>query len=379
MKFVKKIIFEKKISVIIRLLLIVILCNLFLYANLAIAQNWEALPPYNTLWPLWSPALSPINAATGLPTPLVSSLAPDTMLPVMPGLTWDPAMAYPWLLYNSPIGMVSFDPLLGIDTWPPKYLTQGKTPAPITLPFGYDALPPTPSSILKTLVPPANLAYLAALPSLALPFGGPVPTTAIVPPPPLSSLLTAANIIGIGPAGTAMLAIPPLPPIPLLPPPTLAIPAPTAAISALSFLLPSIYTSLPSTITGGGTVAVAPVITNWSGLWISLLNTSQLGPMSLTLSQNTTTGATTGTLSLILNKLVPLPVTVSGVFLGGTTLTLTGVFTDYQLALSGLIIIPVNYNVTLNCTITSATTMSGTYSILSLKENDFGNFNISLI
>jgi len=101
--------------------------------------------------------------------------------------------------------------------------------------------------------------------------------------------------------------------------------------------------------------------------------------MNLTLSQNTTTGAVTGTASLILNKLVPLPVTVSGTFLGGTTFTLTGIFTDYQLALSGLVLVPIDYTVTLNCTITSATTMSGTYSIISLKESDFGSFNVTAL
>ncbi|MEW6382128.1 MAG: hypothetical protein AB1611_21340, partial [bacterium] len=58
------------------------------------AANWINLPPYNTLWPLWSPPLSPTNPLTGLPTPIVSNLKPSTVLPVQPGLTWDPRKTY---------------------------------------------------------------------------------------------------------------------------------------------------------------------------------------------------------------------------------------------------------------------------------------------
>jgi hypothetical protein len=77
-------------------------------------QNWTALPPYNTLWPLWSPLLSPTNATTGLPTPLVTSLTPRTVLPVQPGLTWHPSLRNPWLLYNTPLGMAYYDPCLAL-------------------------------------------------------------------------------------------------------------------------------------------------------------------------------------------------------------------------------------------------------------------------
>jgi len=165
--------------------------------------------------------------------------------------------------------------------------------------------------------------------------------------------------------------------------------APVAAISALTLTLPGLpglptptptpSTSIPSSIPSSSSGAVAPVITNWSGIWASLLSTSQLGPMNLTLSQNTVTGAVTGTASLFLNKLIPLPVTVSGVFLGGTSFTVTGVYTSFSLALSGLIIVPTNYTLSLTCTLTSPTTMNGTYSILSIKETDFGGFNLTLI
>ncbi len=125
-------------------LLISLVALVFAYSPIAQAQNWMALPPYNTLWPLWSPALSPVDAVTGLPTPVVASLTPSTVLPVQPGLTWDPSAANPWLLYNTPLGMVHYDPIGGINLWPPSYLldTAG-APLPLNLPLVYDLLPPT--------------------------------------------------------------------------------------------------------------------------------------------------------------------------------------------------------------------------------------------
>ena len=86
----------------------VILCLVFIILfgiiNVPIThcQQWTALPPYNTLWPLWSPALSPLDPDTNLLTPIVTNLSPSTFLPVQPGLTWDPDLPYPFLLYNSP-------------------------------------------------------------------------------------------------------------------------------------------------------------------------------------------------------------------------------------------------------------------------------------
>ncbi|MGA1869600.1 MAG: hypothetical protein ACMUJM_13770 [bacterium] len=351
-------------TIFIRIFLVVALCS-FLYSHMASAQNWQALPPYNTLWPLWSPALSPVDLATGLPTPLVSNLVSDTVLPVMPGLTWDPIIPYPWLLYNAPTGMVYFDPLFGINTWPPKYLSQGKTALPIALPPGYSALAPTNASILKSLVPAGNFTFISTVP-LA---------------PALTSLLTAADIVGVGPAAATMtptVLTPVVPPslTPVTPVPTPTVPPPIAVISALAPLLPGGGTTLPATAVAP---VVAPVTTNWSGIWTSLLSTSQLGPMNLTLIQDTITGAVDGTVSLILNKLVPLPVSVIGTFLGGTTFTLTGTYTGFQPAIGGLFLIPIDYTVTLNCNITSATTMDGTYSIISVKETDFGAFNVSLL
>ncbi|MEW5804383.1 MAG: hypothetical protein AB1847_19990 [bacterium] len=154
-----------------------------------IAPNWAALPPYNTLWPLWSQVLSPVDPATGLATPLVSSLTPSTILPVQPGLTWHPSLGYPWLLYNTPEGMAYYDPFAGVDFWPPSILTNMITnlPITITLPSTYASLPPTPVWWLVQQVPAANWEYLAVYSSLASP---PVIVT-----PTLNSLLTATDLL----------------------------------------------------------------------------------------------------------------------------------------------------------------------------------------
>ncbi|MCL6583572.1 MAG: hypothetical protein K6U11_08025 [bacterium] len=190
--------------------------------------NWAALPPYNTLWPLWSPALSPINPATGLPTPIVSNLAPSTVLPVQPGLTWDPAKLYPWLLYNTPLGMAYYDPLFGINLWPPSYLTLG----PISLPPNYANLPPTSTIWLNTYVPIANALYLKSLPKFALP---PAPTTApsFIPPVPPSPP------VPVIPTTALTVPAPPVPPVPTTTLPPVPPTAPTLPATTVPLLTPS--------------------------------------------------------------------------------------------------------------------------------------------
>ena len=66
------------------------------------ARYWEILPPYNVLWPLYSPPLSPIDPVSGVATPLISELTANTILPVQPGIAWDPSQDVYWLLYNTP-------------------------------------------------------------------------------------------------------------------------------------------------------------------------------------------------------------------------------------------------------------------------------------
>ncbi|MGA1826589.1 MAG: hypothetical protein ACMUIP_18195 [bacterium] len=227
----------KKIFKITLLFSLLLLIGVLVYSPIAQAQNWVELPPYNTLWPLWSPALSPIDDITGLPTPIVSSLAFDTVLPVMPGLTWDPSMPYPWLLYNTIGGLAYFDPLAGINPWPaPSLLDDAGLPAPLALPPEFALLPPTDITWLANNIPIANFTFLFSFPpQVTMP-----PPTAVAPP--LSALLTPIDIIGAGaalppafapilpppPAPIPTVILPPTLPVPTLPVPT--VPLPTAPI-----------------------------------------------------------------------------------------------------------------------------------------------------
>ena len=164
------------------------------------------MPPYNTLWPLWSQALSPLDPATGLYTPTIGSLVPTTQLPVQPGLTWNPALPYPWLLYNSPVGMLYYDVMYGLNVWPPANLVDPMTgaPAPVLLPAGYSGLPPTdPTWILNTL-PGANELYTTSYPYFS--YIGTLSLPLILNLPPI----TALNI-------TNYLTMLPVPPV-LVPP-----------------------------------------------------------------------------------------------------------------------------------------------------------------
>ena len=203
----------------------VLVCLIFLHAPTIHAQEyWAAVPPYNTLWPLWSPALSPVNPIIGVPVPVITSLVPSTVLPVAPGLTWDPSLAYPWLLYNTPIGLAYFDPLYGVNMWPPSSLVNtAGAPLPIALPDLYSSLAPTDSFWLQQNVLLANSYFLGIYPSLlaaadpslllaaattplpasvagALTLGIPLPTatlTAVFPPPAITTYLTPAALLGL--------------------------------------------------------------------------------------------------------------------------------------------------------------------------------------
>lgn len=184
-------------------------------SRLAQAQdNWVAMPPYNTLWPLWSNVLSPFDAVTGLPTPIITSLAPSAVLSVEPGLTWDPSLAYPWLLYNTPQGMAYFDPIYGIDFWPASSLLDSAgAPLPITLPVDYNLLPPTDTLWLQQNVLLANSYFVqsysnlvfsvATLPpalAAAVAAGIPIPptyATTLFPAPAINGYLTPAVLLGL--------------------------------------------------------------------------------------------------------------------------------------------------------------------------------------
>jgi len=170
---------------------LIVLCILgLLIVSPSGAVNWQIMPPYNVLWPLWSPALSPVNAITGLPTPLVSSITKNTVLPTQPGLAWDPAQATPWAIYNTPVafggGLTYFDQVYGMNPWPPSYMLNPATgaPSPISLLSTWTLLLPTSLGHLEYYIPLANATY-------ALSYG--------VTGPDFLNLLTAAQIWGLPP------------------------------------------------------------------------------------------------------------------------------------------------------------------------------------
>jgi len=127
------------------------------------AQYWEALPPYNILWPLWSPILSPLNPMAE-PVPLLTSLDQTTLLPMQPVLVWDPAQQYPWLLYNMPAvfggNLIYFDTFYGLNVFPPPYLlNDAGLPLPITLPLDFAGLAPTGLTEFAPYIPIANYIF----------------------------------------------------------------------------------------------------------------------------------------------------------------------------------------------------------------------------
>ncbi|MGA1867937.1 MAG: hypothetical protein ACMUJM_05245 [bacterium] len=135
------------------------------------AQYWAALPPYNVLWPLYSPVLSPlvgpVDPLTGLaaPVPLVSELTASTILPVQPAIAWDPCQPAPWALFNTPptisTGLLFFDQAYGLNTWPPPYLQDPITgaPNPITYLLSLTLIAPVDIGHLEYLIPLANITY----------------------------------------------------------------------------------------------------------------------------------------------------------------------------------------------------------------------------
>jgi hypothetical protein len=170
----------------------IFLCFCLLILSSAWAQTWVALPPYNILYPLWSPVLSPVDPLTGVPTPLISELSSTTVLPVQPVLGWNPN-GYSWpmsivppnLFYNSPMGVMFFDAIYGLNPWPPSSFLDPVTggPIPIALPVRYSYLPLLETKTSEFLVELANLTYMVG-------FGAGL---GIDP----TSLLTAAQIWGL--------------------------------------------------------------------------------------------------------------------------------------------------------------------------------------
>ena len=116
-------------------LFIIVLIVAFFINIPASAQYWQAMPPYNLLWPLWVRPLSPGGV------PAISSLTEDTVLPVQPSWVWNINLDYPWFLYDmSPGaagGLFYWDLLIGFRPF------DQTSPLPTaTLPWYYRTLAP---------------------------------------------------------------------------------------------------------------------------------------------------------------------------------------------------------------------------------------------
>ena len=157
---------KKYLLLIITLIIICALTGMYV-----LAQEWALMPPYNLLWPLWSQVYSPPDPVTGLPTPLLSEVTSNTILPIQPVYLYNPygyefpmGFIQPWLLYNSPTGVVFFDTMFGITPFPPPELLDPITgaPAPIALPLNYSLLAIPPLSLALYLFELSNASYQIA-------------------------------------------------------------------------------------------------------------------------------------------------------------------------------------------------------------------------
>jgi len=149
----------RKIKRILICLLVLGLIGNFLITSEIFAQYWQAIPPYNLLWPLWSEVLSPVDPVTGNPTPLVTSLTVSTQLPVQPAWVWSTDRPeYPYFLFNHPStgNLWYWDVLTNFNIFPTGW-------PPIDLPLMWQwEPPPFVEFTFASLANQANIAYLAA-------------------------------------------------------------------------------------------------------------------------------------------------------------------------------------------------------------------------
>jgi hypothetical protein len=106
--------------------------------------------------------------------------------------------------------------------------------------------------------------------------------------------------------------------------------------------------------------------------------------MNLNLVEDAISGQLSGEANLVLNKITnSIPAQVSGIFNTGTTFTLTGGYdplASTTILITTTTLLSTYYSIQLNCTLTSPTSMTGTYIIQDLikLEVDYGNFNLTL-
>jgi len=143
------------------------------------------------------------------------------------------------------------------------------------------------------------------------------------------------------------------------------------ARASQALLFPGL-TSLLSTSTSTSAVPALPNPTGtWNGTYLSYI-TLKGGIASFVLTYNPLTLTVSGTAGLLLNKLIPLPIPVSGLNTA-TGFTLTGTYFD--------ILKLKYYYASYSCTLVSPSYLTGTYLIHDALylESDTGNFNLSLV
>ncbi|MGA1823395.1 MAG: hypothetical protein ACMUIP_01940 [bacterium] len=132
------------------------------------------------------------------------------------------------------------------------------------------------------------------------------------------------------------------------------------------------------------TPVIAPTLTtSWSGTWTSFFKPNEFGIMTLALTEDLSTGTFTGTALLALNSLIPVSIPVSGAYTGvGLTISLSGIFSTEAPVTTGTgplavtTLVPVDYLLTLDFSITGGTEIFGTYSINSNLNIDYGSIHL---
>jgi hypothetical protein len=150
--------------------------------------------------------------------------------------------------------------------------------------------------------------------------------------------------------------------------------APRQSQVLLSGLTTLLGTSLPGTTTSTSVSAV-PALPDptgtWSGTWLSYI-TLKGGIANFSLLYDPLTLTVGGTAGLLANKLIPIPINVSGLN-SATGFTLTGSYLD-PISL-------VTYYASYSCTLVSPSFMTGSYIIHDALylQSDTGEFNLSLV
>ena len=151
--------------------------------------------------------------------------------------------------------------------------------------------------------------------------------------------------------------------------PTLAFGGNSLLVRQPQVLLPG--TTTPVTAIGGGGGTLPDPTGSWSGTWLSYINLKG-GIATFNLIYDPLTLTVSGTAALLLNKLIPIPINVSGVNTA-TGFVLTGSYLDPVKL--------VTYYAEFTCTLVSPLFITGDYTIHDalFLESDIGEFNVNLV